>query len=116
MHTSDPVSRLVLAMAIILIAAKVGGDIATRFKQPSVLGELVAGVVLGALPIPYFDELRADPYLDIVARIGALVLLFEVGLESTVHEVLQVGFASARVALFKVYRTDVEYITGIPAA
>jgi Kef-type K+ transport system membrane component KefB len=105
MHASDPVSRLVLAMAIILFAAKVGGDIATRVRQPSVLGELLAGVVLGALPVPYFDAIRSDPYVDMLARVGALVLLFEVGLESTVRDVLQVGFASARVALLGVCGT-----------
>lgn len=105
MHTSDPVSSLVLALALILIAAKVGGDVATRLKQPPVLGELVAGVALGALPGPYFDSLRSDPYVDMVARIGALILLFEVGLESTVRDVVQVGFASARVALLGIVGT-----------
>lgn len=95
---SDPVSRLGLATAVILIAAKIGGDLAVRAKQPSVLGELVAGVVLGSLPIPALGYLRDDPSVDMLARIGVLVLLFQVGLESTVREVLSVGVAAGRVA------------------
>lgn len=99
MLTTDPVSRLVLSLAVILAVAKIGGDVATRLKQPSVLGELLAGIVLGSLPSPFFAGLRDDPYIDMLARLGALVLLFEVGLESTVRDVVQVGFASARVAI-----------------
>lgn len=97
--TSDPVSRLGLAIAVILIVAKVGGDVASRLKQPSVLGELIAGIALGSLPLPFVRELRTDPGVDLLARLGVLVLLFEVGLESTVREVVRVGIASARVAV-----------------
>jgi Kef-type K+ transport system membrane component KefB len=97
--TSDPVSRLGLAIAIILVAAKVGADLASRLGQPSVLGELVVGVVLGNLPVAFLRELRTDQQLDVLARIGLLVLLFEVGLELTLREVMQVGVASARVAI-----------------
>ena len=44
----DPVTPIVLALAVILAVAKVGGHLAVRMGQPAVLGELVAGVVLGA--------------------------------------------------------------------
>ncbi len=99
LSTSDPVSRLGLSIAVVLVAAKVGGDLASRLKQPAVMGELAAGVVLGTLPIGWLRELRTDAGLDMLARIGVLVLLFEVGLESTVRDVLRVGAASARVAI-----------------
>jgi Kef-type K+ transport system membrane component KefB len=101
----DPVARLGLAIAAVLVAAKVGGDLATRFKQPSVLGELVAGIVLGCVPLRFVEELRADSSLDMLARLGAVILLFEVGLESTVAEVLQVGASSMRVAVLGVVGT-----------
>jgi Kef-type K+ transport system membrane component KefB len=97
--TSDPVSRLGLSIAVILVAAKVGGDIAARAKQPSVIGELVAGILLGSVPFSFFETLRTDASVDMLARIGVLVLLFEVGLESTVRDVSRVGIASARVAV-----------------
>jgi Kef-type K+ transport system membrane component KefB len=98
----DPVAHLALLLALVLIAAKAGGELATRLKQPAVLGELLAGVLLGNLPWRVFQELGADPFIDILARIGVLILLFGVGLESTVREVLAVGVAAARVAVLGV--------------
>lgn len=95
----DPVSRLGLSIALILAVAKVGSDIAVRLGQQPVLGELLAGVVLGSIHHPFFDGLRSDPNIDMLARLGILILLFEVGLESTIRDVMHVGVASARVAL-----------------
>ena len=91
LSTSDPVSRLGLFVAVILIAAKLGGDIASRLKQPPVLGELVAGALLGSLPLPFLWHVRTDASVDMLGRIGVLVLLFEVGLDSTVGDVMRVG-------------------------
>jgi Kef-type K+ transport system membrane component KefB len=95
---SDPVAGLALALALILLVAKVGGDLAMRVGQPAVLGELVAGIVLGNLPIPFLVQLKSDPMVDALGKIGALILLFEVGLESTVAEMLRVGWSSLLVA------------------
>ncbi len=95
----DPVARLALAISILLTAAKLGGELAMRSKQPEVLGEMLAGVVLGCLPFPFFAELKSDPSVDTLARLGVILLLFEVGLESSVREVRRVGVASARVAV-----------------
>jgi Kef-type K+ transport system membrane component KefB len=103
--TSDPVSRLGLSLALILMAAKIGGDLAARLRQPAVLGELVMGIGLGCVPVAFFRQLPTDSGLDILARIGVLVLLFEVGLESTVHDVLKVGASSARVAALGIVGT-----------
>ena len=47
----DPVTPVVLALAIILAAAKLAGHLAVRIGQPAVLGELVAGVALGSLDL-----------------------------------------------------------------
>ena len=101
----DPVASVILALAIILTAAKLGGHLATRVGQPPVLGELLAGVVLGNLPLLGIDALgfiATDPGVDLLARLGVLVLLFEVGLESTVREMLQVGLSSFLVAVLGV--------------
>lgn len=110
---TDPVSRLGLATAVLLIAAKVGGDVASRAKQPSVLGELVAGILLGSLPFSFFRDLRADSTIDVLARVGALLLLFAVGLESTVREVMRVGLPALRVAVLGIAGT---LLTGSIAA
>ena len=97
----DPVASVVLALTIILVAAKLGGELATRLGQSAVLGELVVGVLLGNLTLVGFsglDHLWTDPTVDMLARLGVLVLLFEVGLESTVGQMLKVGLPSLLVA------------------
>jgi len=91
---ADPVSNVALGLAVILIAAKLAGHLAVRIGQPSVLGELIAGVVLGSADLfglPWFHAFETDASIDILARIGVLILLFEAGLESTVRDMLKVG-------------------------
>src|SRR5690349_1870621 len=83
----DPVAGVVLSLAIILFVAKLGGHLAARANQPPVLGELLAGVVLGNLTLLGFhglEYLATDSSIDMLARIGVVLLLFSVGLESTV--------------------------------
>jgi Kef-type K+ transport system membrane component KefB len=101
----DPVASVVLSLALVLVAARLGGELAVRLGQPEVLGELLAGVVIGNLPLVGFsglEYLEKEPTLDMLARIGVLLLLFEVGLESTVHEMIKVGASSLLVAVLGV--------------
>jgi Kef-type K+ transport system membrane component KefB len=98
---SDPVAPLALALVLVLASAKLGGEVAVRLGQPAVLGELLAGVFLGNLSlvgVSGLDGLWTSPSLDMLARLGVLVLLFEVGLESTVGQMLKVGIPSLLVA------------------
>ena len=98
---SDPVASLALALVIVLAVAKLGGELAVRLGQPAVLGELLAGVVVGNLSLVGYsglESLWASPSLDMLARLGVLVLLFEVGLESTVGQMMKVGAPSLLVA------------------
>lgn len=91
----------VLAFAFVLAVALVGGAAAVRLKQPAVLGELVAGVVignLGLLGVHRFAALATDPFLDTVAQLGVILLLFEAGYRSTVRAMLEVGWQSLAVA------------------
>ena len=97
----DPVTSLVLAIAIILVSAKIGGEFAVRMGQPSVLGELLVGVLLGNLTLlgySGFEWIKNDSLIEMLARLGILLLLFEVGLESTVGQMLKVGVPSLLVA------------------
>jgi Kef-type K+ transport system membrane component KefB len=97
----DEFSSLVLALAMLVTAAKIGGDLAGRLGQPAVLGELFAGVLLGNLPgLGPLQYLAGDSYLDTFARLGMLLLLFEVGLELSVRELFAVGTYSLLVAVF----------------
>jgi Kef-type K+ transport system membrane component KefB len=101
----DPVTPIVLALAVILAAAKLAGHIAVRIGQPAVLGELLAGVVLGSVDLAglnWFVEIETDSTIDILARLGVIILLFEVGLESTVRDMLKVGWPSLVVAVLGV--------------
>jgi Kef-type K+ transport system membrane component KefB len=97
----DPIAAVALWLAVILVTAKLGGDLAVRAGQPAVLGELIGGIVLGNLSlagVSAFVGIQTDPSLEMLARIGALILLFEVGLESTVAEMLGVGISAMLVA------------------
>lgn len=106
----DPVAPVLVALGIILFAAKLGGELFERIKQPSVLGELVAGIFLGNLILinsswSFFEPLRSAIIsehwaivIDSLARIGVILLLFEVGLESTIGEMRKVGVSSTLVA------------------
>lgn len=102
---SDPVALVGLSLVVILTAAKLGAELATRAGQPGVLGELAGGVILGNLTLVGFSGLEhvaVDPFIDMLARIGVIILLFEVGLESTVGQMLKVGLSSFVVALLGV--------------
>src|SRR5712691_10972299 len=73
----DPVARVILALAVVLVGAKLGGEIAERLGQPAMLG---------------------DATIDVLAKLGAVLLLFEVGLESTVGDIMKVGGRAFTVA------------------
>jgi Kef-type K+ transport system membrane component KefB len=98
---ADPVAQVVLSVAVILLAAQLGGDLATRLGQPAVLGELIVGVLVGNLGLLGWhglDYLKTDSSVDMLARLGVVLLLFEVGLESTISQMLRVGLSSLIVA------------------
>jgi len=112
----DPVTPLLLGISVVLLAAKVGGDLMVRARQPAVLGELLVGVVLGNLVLFGWDGLEflratgqhatnehggslVSTTLDMLARLGVILLLFEVGLESSISEMRKVGWTAFLVAL-----------------
>ena len=97
----DPIAGVILSLAIILMTAKVGGHFAVSLGQPPVLGELVGGLLLGNLAVfgfSGFDGLKTDADVDMLARLGVIVLLFQVGIESTVGQMMKVGLSSFLVA------------------
>lgn len=93
------------ALTTILLAAKLGGDLMVRLGQPEVLGELCVGIFLGNLPllgIDSFSFLREDVILAVLSELGVVLLLFEVGLHTTVPEMLRVGVSALLVAILGV--------------
>lgn len=111
---ADPIAPILLAMIAILLTAKLAGELFERLGQPAVLGELLGGVVLGNLILlnpawNFFEPLRAAVLqedwavvIDSFARLGVIILLFEVGLESSVKGMMQVGASSFLVAVIGV--------------
>lgn len=96
MHASETLLYLIL----IIIAARAGGEIAERFRQPAVLGEIIAGVALGL--IPAIRPAVGNETIMFIAEIGVILLLFEVGLESEFGEFLRVGASASLVAVIGV--------------
>jgi Na+:H+ antiporter len=97
----EPVSipSLFLVLATILVAAKLLGELAERIGQPAVLGELVAGVVLGGSVLGVVPAGgAAGEVVHVFAQLGVLLLLFEIGLETDLREMFRVGTASLSVA------------------
>jgi Kef-type K+ transport system membrane component KefB len=95
------VAHLVLALAIVLATAALLGRLAARFGQPAVLGELIAGVVignLGLLGIHGLAFIAREPTIAALAQIGAIILLFQVGLDATVEQMMKVGPVALAVA------------------
>jgi Na+:H+ antiporter len=103
-HTFGPVF---LALALLVLAAKMAGLIARRWGQPSVLAELLVGIGLANL-VPMFMGgdgiafVKSDPTLRVLAELGVLILLFDVGLESDLRALVRVGISSTLVALIGV--------------
>jgi Kef-type K+ transport system membrane component KefB len=93
------ITHLFLVIAAMLVAAKLLGELAERFGQPAVLGELVAGVLLGGsvLGIVPTEGGGAD-IVHVFAELGVVLLLFEIGLETDLREMFRVGPASLAVA------------------
>ncbi|MCA1826624.1 MAG: cation:proton antiporter [Myxococcales bacterium] len=94
---ADPVASVVLFVALMLVVAKLGGDLAMRIGQPAVLGELVGGMLLGSIG-GLGNAIRSDTGVEMLASIGAIVLLFQVGLESRIADMLRVGLSALLVA------------------
>lgn len=91
------IPQFVGLLVVMLAAAKVLGALAQRSGQPAVLGELVAGVILGRSVLGLVNP--AMDVLHLFAELGVIILLFEIGLETDLRQLIQVGGASTLVAL-----------------
>ena len=105
--TEPHVGPVLFGLAVLLLAAKAGGLLAERWGQPSVLGELLAGIGLGNLLPPVFGAqgiafVRSDPTLLTLAEAGILILLFDVGLEADLRAFVRVGVSASLVAVIGV--------------
>jgi Kef-type K+ transport system membrane component KefB len=103
---------LALALAVVLVAGRLGGALAQRLGQPRVVGEIVAGVLLGPSGLGWFApsylellftaDVRAG--LDLLGRLGLVLFMFLVGLEVEPRRVggrgaMVAGIAAASIVL-----------------
>jgi Kef-type K+ transport system membrane component KefB len=89
------IHTLLLIMLVILATSRLFAEVATRLKAPSVIGELVAGVVLGPSLLGWIEPLES---VRLLAEIGIILLLFDVGLGTDVKRLVQSGWSSLIVA------------------
>lgn len=92
---------VLIGLACMLIVGKLGGEFFERIGQPAVLGELVGGIIIGNLVLFGFlglEPLKTNEVIGSLAEIGVIILLFEVGLESDLSEMMEVGWSSLLVA------------------
>ena len=88
---------LLLALAAIITAAKLLGELARRLGQPSVLGEILAGVLLGGSALGLLDP--REPAMHALGELGLFVLIFQIGVHTDVRSLRRVGAAAMSVAV-----------------
>lgn len=96
------VVRLFFVFAVMLLVGKFSGELFERIGQPAVLGELIAGVILGGSVLGIIPTAPDDSLTEIVklmAEIGVVILLFEIGLETDLKAMFRVGPGASMVAL-----------------
>ena len=105
---SHQIAQLLGILAIVLVAARLMGAAARSIGQPAVLGELLAGVFLGASVLGLIDLRDHDAPQTVILRsavlhflqeVGVVILLFEIGLETDLVQLLRVGASSTAVAI-----------------
>lgn len=89
-------SEFFLKLLLIILSAKLFAEVFARLRMPSVLGEVTAGIIIGPSLLGFIEP---DATLHLLAEIGILLLLFEVGLETDVGRIIKVGVQSILVAL-----------------
>jgi Kef-type K+ transport system membrane component KefB len=96
----SPFLQFDIALVVIIVAAKLGGYVSYRMGQPSVLGELVTGILLGPSAIGLLDQpFFTDPHLAEtiahLAELGVILLMFLAGLDLHISELAQAGKTAA---------------------
>jgi Kef-type K+ transport system membrane component KefB len=91
------VAQFLLALIAIFVAAKGCGEIAERFGQPAVLGELLGGVVIGVSGLQLVDP--HDITIHLLSELGVILLLFVIGLETDLNKLVSVGGSATAVAV-----------------
>lgn len=95
----DHLTEILIQLFAILLAAKIGNEIFRRLGQPTVVGEILGGVIAGPAVLGVY-EVNAET--ELFAEIGVVLLLFQVGLETRLHDLLRVGRTALAVGVLGV--------------
>ncbi len=102
-----PFLQFTIALVVIIVAAKLGGYVSYKLNQPSVLGELIVGIILGPsvlnfLHWPYFSDEHLAESISHLAEVGVLLLMFIAGLDLHLSDLAKSGKVSALAGIFGV--------------
>lgn len=92
----DVVATILADLAIVLLAAKLGDELFKRIGQPAIIGEILAGLLVGPAVIGLVEPSET---LEVFAELGVVFLLFWVGLETRVSEMREVGSTAGAVGV-----------------
>lgn len=90
------ISTLLLNLLIILVSARILSEVFVHFGSPGVIGELLAGILVGP---SLLGLIEITTVIELLAQIGVILLLFEVGLETDMNRILETGRTSIVVAI-----------------
>ncbi len=91
--------EMLLGLFVVFISAQIGAEIAQRLKMPGVVGEIAAGCLIGPSVLNW---IHIDSRLEVIAEIGAVLLLFAVGLETRLDDLKKVGRVATTVGVLGV--------------
>ena len=83
-----PVAEILFQLFILLLATKIGDELFKRIGQPPLVGEILAGVVVGPALLGWY---QINDQTELFAQIGAVLLLFQVGVHTRVGDIVRVG-------------------------
>ena len=89
------VGEVLVHILVVLVAAKAAAEVSERIGVPAVVGEIVAGIIVGPSVLDFVGQ---DEVLRVLGELGVILLLLEVGLEMDLRELGAVGRASLSVA------------------
>jgi Kef-type K+ transport system membrane component KefB len=94
-----PPGQILLALFIVLLAAKLAAELCERLRQPAVVGEIIAGIIIGPAVL---NLVQPTEVLEALAEVGVIFLLFTVGLETRPSDIFKVGGRATIVAVLGV--------------